>query len=628
MADSKGKKRRFSSLWILNALLILFLLALVLVHPIDPIRDYTVRREGFEETELWDDGTVLRRTFESPRDADTMELPVRNGVLNAYGGITVTLKDGQGETLQAWELSKLEMNRRAQGKDGWIGFRVKDGIRKDVPYTVEIRAPGLDAEHYVLFGMEGDGVPALAVCAERTNGFFIAAAAVLFLTANFWWFTRKKDIRKTCFPILLGLGLIMTLIMAPGSQPDEEYHYCSAYKLSSIMMGVKENVNAVEPGMYGGFPQHRNLNDSFLKTGNDLFGAGRVPNEVTMLGRSDELGAPVVYFAPAIGITAVRLLGGNEAQAYAAARLCTMLSYVGLCVIAIRLTPRRRELMLLICAVPMAMHMAASTSRDAFVNGMALVYMAYMFRIIADRKALTWPRLLGATGLLCLFGPAKVLHCLLALMILLVPKDLFRSGKDRWIKIGAMFLCIGAILAATQAREIWKTLTHSNYMGRADYYHVDFVWTNPLDYLRLLLGSVESDAWFYIRESMGQRLAGLTLPVAEYLPVAYLLVMGVAAFAKEDEPDFLGRGQKTALLACCALGYLAMAAAFSFKDTVYGSTLIAGIQGRYLLTFAVPLFYGIRTRKVTVETEGYRMIYPVWFIEAGFIVYAMSQIVV
>ena len=71
-----------------------------------------------------------------------------------------------------------------------------------------------------------------------------------------------------------------------------------------------------------------------------------------------------------------------------------------------------------------------------------------------------------------------------------------------------------------------------------------------------------------------------------------------------------------------------MAMGFSFKDTIYGSTEIAGIQGRYLLPFAAPFLYGIGSRRVTIRLEGYRLLYPVWFIEAGFIVYVMSQIYV
>ena len=99
------------------------------------------------------------------------------------------------------------------------------------------------------------------------------------------------------------------------------------------------------------------------------------------------------------------------------------------------------------------------------------------------------------------------------------------------------------------------------------------------------------------------------------------------AVRQTQERDFLQRKQKIWLLVFCALGYAVMAAGFSFKDTIYGSTEIAGVQGRYLLSFA-PALYALSNRKITAKIEGHTLIYPVWFIYAGFIAYVMSQIYV
>ena len=638
----KSADKKIAPLLILNALLAVVLLLLALLHPVDPVRDFRIPRRTGDSVFYVYEEREFRQSFTLDGDADTFEVQLTNVRNDWYGTFRVLLEDGTGTTVQSWETDKLDLKSGLQGKDGWIAWHVDGGLRAGEQYTIVITAPDLneteavavqvrEAEagetRCVMNGNETEYVSSFAVCIARTNWFYIGAVAVLFATANYWWLNRKKDLRKTAFWILLGTGLIMMLIMVPGSQPDEEYHYCSAYKLSNVWMG-KDNVNEVEPGMYAGFRQHYNKNASFLKLMNELgSGEGKIEEEKYFLERSDELTAPAGYVAPALGITVVRLLGGNEAQAYTVARLFTMLSYVLLCGIAIRLIPKNRELMLLICIIPMAVHMAASTSRDVFVNGMTLVFTAYIFKLIYERKPFTWGQTLACTGMLALFGPVKIFHCMLGLLALLIPKEQFRSRKDKAAKIAFMLLAVGAVLFLSQAREIWKALTHSNYAGRTDYYHIDFIWNHPLHYLKLLLGSIEADFWFYLKESMGTRLAGLTVHVAEYLNVAFLALLLVAAVRQTQERDFLQRKQKIWLLVFCALGYAVMAAGFSFKDTIYGSTEIAGVQGRYLLSFA-PALYALSNRKITAKIEGHTLIYPVWFIYGGFIAYVMSQIYV
>lgn len=690
MGKQKGK-RRFASLLILNLLLAAFLLGMMWIRPADPIREYAERRPDWGADAVVYGYHRVSQDWITDQDADTIELWLGN-INNAHGSFRVTLRDGEGNVLQTWDMDKLDL-----GESGWKSFRVANGIKKKTPYTLEISATTLNKESAVrarvtqeeprkgwvcrVNGQKTIDRLLFSVCTTRTNWFFPIATGILFLTANFWWFNRKKDIRKTAFPILLGMGLIMMLIMAPESQPDEEYHYCSALKFSNIMMGIKENIGEADRNLFGGIYQHENSNETFLKVMNEIGGTpeaepeepeeeepeaetagtgslkaegpaeekpseekpldedpeGELPEEelteeeeekTVRLERSDSLNYPIGYFVPAIGITAVRLLGGNLIQAYTLARLLNMLLYVGLCAAAIRIMPKKRELFLLICMIPMAMHTAASVSRDVFVNGMVLVFTAYMFRFICREKKFGWNHALAAVGLLALFSPVKIMHGLLGLLVLCIPKEQFKGRGDRIGKTALVILGSLAVLAAIQWQEAAKALTESDYMGKTDYYHLDFLWTSPLRYLKLLVSSVEDGFWYYSKESIGQRLAGLRVPVAEWLIIAYMAVLLAAAFRQEGTEEFLGRKQKILLIAFCVLGYVLMAMGFSFKDTIYGSTEIAGIQGRYLLPFAAPFLYGIGSRRVKIQLEGYRLLYPVWFIEAGFIVYVMSQIYV
>ncbi len=653
--DLRKRRPQYYSLLTMNLLLFACLFLLLQIKPIDPVMQYTISRRngsGRTQVDLYGDRTV-KQSFVPAEDANTFEILIKAKGDNYHGSFRVSLTDEEDKEIQVWETDKLDLASGQQGKEGWISFSTSN-ISKHKRYAITVSAPDLDKETAITVATcekesdqtdeaisdcetEGETTNVnlvFSVAKKQTNYLFYAAVIILFLTANLWWFRRKTP-EKSALWILLGTGLIMLLIMAPGSQPDEIYHYCSSYKLSNIILGEKENINLAARGMQTRYEQHYNDNESFAKLFREIGGGNpdnnpeNNPNsqqEQVHLDRSDELHFPIAYLPQALGIMTVRLLGGNQTQAYTAARFFNLLSYILMCWISIRLAPRNKQLFLLICILPMAMHQAASTSRDVFVNGMSLVFMAYLFQLIDSRKQITVRHILTFIFLLSLFGPVKVGYSAFAFLVLFIPKTQFRNGKDKALKTGFVILTITVVIFLSEWALIQKKLTASDYAGKSDYYHIGYIISHPLRYLRLILNSFEQLFWKHTEEAAGIKLAGLSLNISEYLVLIYIALLFLNSTAADQEEQWLTKGQRIGLILFSILCYIFTIITFSFSDTPYGNTLTEGIQGRYLIPLVAPFFYGISTRRITLHFEKHRLMYAVWFVELGYIVSVMSQI--
>lgn len=641
---------RYKSLILMNLILLIFLLVMTQIRPIDHIRDYRITRTGGSSIaeHLIYENREISQEFICEEGINTFEVFIKAQNLNYHGAFEVNLYDENNKLIKNWKTDKLDLTSGQKGEFGWIYYSFS-GNHQDQgkKYRFEIRAPGLNESNAIIVttyaldisqsqadspigkcildNKETDRVLAFGAYKDWGNPFFWIAVIIVFLMSNLWWFNRKKSVEKTALIILLGTGIIMLMIMAPGSQPDEDYHYNSAVRLSNFILGKKDDVNEEEEILRNRFSVHYNTNDSFNKELTDYIDDSDETGSVPLGSRTDGLAYPLSYFAPALGITVARLFGCNYVIAYTLARVFNLLFYVAMAMIAIRLVPSKKELMLLICIMPLTMHQAASTSRDVLINGFAMIFFANTVRITKKNEKVSWLDVFVSICLIYVFAPIKIVYNLLSLMVFLIPGDRFRNRLDRVLKTLTVPVAVFGLMFVLQRSTINVNLTASTYAGLSDYYHINVIFQHPIKYLRMILNSAEYFSWYHLKCLIGKDLAGLTLLIDERYPVIFLVVLLLSAFA-DNEPHPFDKKQKLLSLFLFVLGYLALFATFSFANTTYGDTRVYGMQGRYLFPFAPLLFYGIGSKGITVNIERHRLFYAVWIVELAYIIDIMSQI--
>ena len=122
-------------------LLAAFLLGMMWIRPVDPIREYTERRPDWGADAVVYGYHRVSQDWITDQDADTIEIWLGN-IQNAHGSFRVTLKDEKGAVLQTWNMDKLDL-----GESGWKSFRVEDGILLQPYGLFQFRKPDIELVH-------------------------------------------------------------------------------------------------------------------------------------------------------------------------------------------------------------------------------------------------------------------------------------------------------------------------------------------------------------------------------------------------------------------------------------------------------------------------------------------------
>lgn len=642
MKSIKTIAKRHKLFFLMNGIMLLLLFVLLWLKPIDHIRKYDIERqtETNPSSIKIHDSITVKQSFESKTDVNAFEININAANDDYHGVFEVSLYDASQKIIKHWKIDKLEIVKAQEKAAKWLSLYVGDkSIEADQVFFIEISAPSLSEDTAVIVksipsemnaNMECwqndkkiDGILEFAVYKDQGNPFAVLAVIILFLTANYWYLSRNQSLNKTAFWILLGIGLIMFLIMAPGSQPDEHTHYWSSVKLSNIIMG-KHEINSIDKELDYRFTSHYNSNRAFSMILNHLGDKFELNGETVHIGRSDGLDSPLAYIAPACGITIARLLGCNFVQTYELARLFNLLLYVLLAYIAVRIMPGNKQLLLFICMIPMAMHEASSLSRDTFVNGMSLVFFSYIIREANKKEIFTWAKTALCLLMLCLFGPIKVVYCILAVVLLFIPRENFKNTTDRILKVGVVILGTAIALYLSQRQSIAYEITKESYSGYS-VYPITYALSEPLRFAKHILSYMEAAFLKLTEEAVGSKLAGQNVLISEYWVLGYLIILVVMAI-KGDEKVLLPTRNKVLGILLCLLGYALLASVFLFANTPYGHTAITGFQGRYLIPFIPLLLFCINSKKQVIVVNERICSLLIWIIELGYIIEVMGQI--
>lgn len=638
--------QRCKTLIIINAVLVCFLLFMLWIRPIDNLRKYNIYNHyaDSDDSVLIYGDMSLTQTFTCTAETDSFELSVSPANDSYHGSYNVSLSDENG-IVNEWTTEKLDTAK------GWVQYHLKGRVfEPEHSYTISVCAPGLDVTDAikVFIGSasgKASGVGEFSYSKQRMpvdpdegsvlcfgvyrkiiNVFAIAAIIIVFLAANICIVFKEKGMKFLSLPIMIASAFVMLLIMAPGSGPDDRFHYYSAFELSNILMG-RTNTGEIENRYYDNLPIHHNTNEAFVKVYEEL--RYRIAGEEGTFyydEQKDKLIQPLSHLAQALGITVGRVLGLNFIQIYTLARIANMSLYILLVYIAVRVIPVNRELMTMMGIMPMAMHQATQLSYDAVVNGMAFLFTGYIIKLIYDNTAVTWRNIAICAILLGIMSPIKVIYFLLGVLIMVIPSDRFRSQKDRIKKTLVVFIGVAAASLVTKLTDIMTLFRHYEVGGATvDRYNVGFAISNPGRFAALVMASAEDNLWMMIKGATGSSLAGMTLGIPEYLVIAFILVISICAI--EGNGQVISRGWQRIIIGLmfCA-GYILVFIVFAFSFTKYGLPYVDGIQGRYLIPFLLPVLYSLKGSRDGGRIDCIDLFIPVWFIELGYIVSVMSSI--
>ncbi len=621
MGKHKAEKK---ALWIrpalgallINLLLLIMMFKLLGDRPIDHFREYHIYRQELEEKAEVYGGYKFRQVFTCLQGADSFELHVDSK--DYAGTFEVSLLDASGRELKSWTTEKMRITDARQGKDRWIYYVIDpELLAEGNEYYIEVSSRGSDEESSVF-------IMGFSTYRKERNYFALFALALLFVSANIWWFNLDKPVEKWAFPVLLCTGLIMFFIMSPSSQSDENLHYYSSLKVSNLLLG-RENLNEIEGEYSAELEQHMNSNESFMKLIKNIWNKRQSGEDTFIYRNTYSFVQPASYLATGIGMTIGRLLKWNYYLTYSLGRLFNLLSYAIMVWLAIRLMPCNKELILMVGMMPMAMHQAASLSYDVSVNGFCLIFFAYVVKLICEKKSFTWKNALICAGLLGILGPIKVVYCAFFLLLFMIPSEQFKGLKDRLFKYIPVIAFALGILWLTRLPDIVVRVDGSAFGEANPYYDMSYIIHQPFEFLKMFARTIRRNAGLYLFQAVGYSVAGKTVFISDIYIIAYLLML-VLNQLLQDKKEVPGIRQRVLPLMTSAIIIAGILVIMTLTYTRYGRKFIEGVQGRYFIPLMAPVLYSLAISRIPLRINRKYLTGIAWFVYIGVIMEIMSRI--
>lgn len=533
--------------------------------------------------------------------------------------VTIGLQKA-GETIETWSYVTDEL-----AKDT-ITLKLKAEQEADGVYVLSVKTDNSeDIEEGVAFNSVTDEAGQPRICVNLyyvyRNWFAILSILIFLVTAGIWCLFRYAPVERVAPVLILGMGLVMMILMSPMSGPDERYHYLSACKLSNVILGA-EDVEAIDANYYDNeaYEAHFNVVRNFRqveKGWNDSYVENAGERNIS-LQHVNDLRFAISYFFSALGISVGRILHFGFVKTYYLGRLFNLLAYVAMATVAIRKTPKLKELFLLVALLPICLQQASSYSYDMLIFGSSLMFAAW-FIYLKDEQNEIHPRdIISMCIMVVLFSGVKLVYATLAAMMFIIltkKKDNAKKRKTAWI--------IGSIVGIEILFTMWyvQKLT----FPVTDRYHWADAFQHPFQFLQVALATCMQNGGDWTLELLGQKLAGLSvvIPSITILGMGVLLILASARSRRNTV-------ELTMLDNCVILfwgmcGVLLIVFAI-WTDTAYGATIVSGMQGRYFIPYLIPmLLMGAQLVKVQWGADRRKVISAYFFLQAFTIAAVLNQ---
>lgn len=309
----------------------------------------------------------------------------------------------------------------------------------------------------------------------------------------------------------------------------------------------------------------------------------------------------VGYLPSGLGLTIGRLLKLDFTAVFFLGRFFNFITYVALAYLAIRRCRVGKVLMTILALMPTLMVTACAYSRDAVMNGLALVTVSYLLAMFVDRESyVTWKDYIIFAASTFLFCSIKALYAPLALLVLIVPKDRFKDKKTMYMMKGGVFLialllCLSFMAPAVTNSEAIGDPRGGNTSGASQ---MSVIFGAPVAYARLLLESIVNHLFDYL---VGNAALGEMGHVETVLRPDFIMVLMLFVAITDRGEERLSGLLKLGILAVSFVVICFVWTSMYLSFTEVGAPVIAGVQGRYFIPLVYPLLLLFNTDKIKVS---------------------------
>lgn len=422
----------------------------------------------------------------------------------------------------------------------------------------------------------------------------------------------------TYLSALILVGLCFTFLFAPGTVPDESYHFNCSYKFSDVLFGQPVNdesfpVRAEDQAFIERLPSSPLMNrasyDQELAEYSAFVGSNDTATHISASTYSFSANLPQVKWPTVLALFLGRLLNLGTIPLFYLGRLANLSYYIVLCWFAVKFTPIGKNAFRIVTLLPMSLHLAGSYSYDAGGMGLMFLLTALLLKALLEKGVMSPTLLFAMPALSFLTMPVKVVYLPITLLVLFIPANRFPSKRIAWLYKGGFILASVAGILSVRLEALLnfsgidsKSTTDLDIRGTetGTMYSIGFFLSHPIHAIKLFTNSLYSMSDFYIKTTWGGSLGWFqdTLITPQLFGYLFVALLGLSCLKMPSDPTVFHPVIRVVLLAifACVVGanLLAMATSWTFVTEM----TIQGVQGRYFLP-ALPLtLLGCRPRSL------------------------------
>lgn len=441
------------------------------------------------------------------------------------------------------------------------------------------------------------------------------------------WITNSSLALRTGLLLMLVWGVLMSFLLPPWQTPDEHAHL----KMIGQSFGNEEMAYHMLYDLELDLSRICGNYDEKVDRGEWLDAMVKSPgySRADCMPRTVSLSV-IKHLPAALGILLGVLLHLPTFWVLVLGELCSLLFYLTVCGLALRLMPLKKEVLLLFMGFPIAMQQASSINYDAMMLPLCYLFFAYLFYLRCEKERLGWKEAGITLFLLALIVYIKLPYLFLGLLVFLLPIDKMHlklpqgeiDGRmiRKWRIPAGIGVAVLIVLGLYLARgNFWVQLV---CVMLEEWKQTAFlIWATLVNFKKMLLASsVGGFGW--LESQLPLWLAAFT-----YLYVFFLSVSGPKE--KTNAPIkkrtmlylwvvflvlsfFIMLSMVNHSIKVSMFGGEGAAVSYDIREMIYCLLYIGGLQGRYFLPF-LPLIFLSFPQKIRLE-DGIRSWLAVFYL--------------
>lgn len=414
-------------------------------------------------------------------------------------------------------------------------------------------------------------------------------AAAIFMTRQ-----KSANIAMVFLLFLCIEGLMFCFLFTPFSIPDEPYHYLNAYSLANRFflspdLNTDVLMRASDSDFYNLHKILMNVSlESYKLTFSD-FNLFSSDNGTVFIEPGYPIGkdVPQLRIPAAIGIVLGRLCNLGPIPTFFLGRLANFAIFAVCAYFAVRITPIGKRIFIVICMLPMTIHLAASYSYDAVINGLAILLISIFLAAIMTPGKVKNSRLCVMILLSCVLAPCKIVYAPICALVFLIPAAKFSSKRIAYLFKLSLLVAVFVSILIFQLTTIAEQASGANvnsHLGDNHYFNFGYLVSHPLVLLKLFAQTFGELFDFYIRTIIGASLAWFqgNISAPTYITVAYFIIIYISILNSKNDID-LNFNCKIAFVLIAIVSSVIIFLALATGWTYDTENKILGVQGRYFI---------------------------------------------